>query len=391
MTEMTFDVPSFNNGSDGLNQKSSGASADLTSGVTSNLAPPAASSPVGGTIAMLTAQLQGGLATVGPSLTQAAASNNSNTHSALSAIQAQDASNSAKFTAGNGIAQAVGDAAGQAGGAGSDTAGAAQDASAAAQDATSAAEDAAGAAGDLDPASIDQEARDKAAQMLGGDQMTQQMGQMLGQAAQVGAQAGQQLSQQFNQVGQQVGQAVQQAGQQLGQLVGKATQSLSSPSLGVPDLGTAGLGGLGTDMGGGGGAGDIGGAPDFGGAGDFGGGGGLGDMSGGIGDGPGTDAAGPGMTTSPALLPSPLTPPGTGPGQQTAATARVPAMMPPMMPMVGAGQQGEGKTTKRDPVIFAERPLYESPEGVAQTIGARPEIESEEPPFGDSAAEASGR
>ena len=59
MTEMTFDVPSFNSGSDGLNQKSSGATSDLTSGVTSNLAPPAASSPVGGLIATLTAQLQG--------------------------------------------------------------------------------------------------------------------------------------------------------------------------------------------------------------------------------------------------------------------------------------------------------------------------------------------
>ena len=114
-------------------------------------------------------------------------------------------------------------------------------------------------------------------------------------------------------------------------------------------------------------------------------------MGGGIGDGTGHDAAAPGMTTSPALMPSPLTPPGTGPGSQTTtATARVPAMMPPMMPMAGAGQQGEGKTTKRDPVIFAERPLYETPEGVEQTIGARPEIESEEPPFGDGAAE-SGR
>ncbi len=61
------------------------------------------------------------------------------------------------------------------------------------------------------------------------------------------------------------------------------------------------------------------------------------------------------------------------------------------MPMAAAaGQQGDGKSTKRDPVIFAERPLYESPDGVEQTIGARPEIESEEPPFGDGTAEAAG-
>ena len=161
MTEMTFDVPSFDSGSDGLNQKSSGATADLTSGVTSNLAPPAASSPVGGLIATLTAQLQGGLATVGPSLTQDAASNNTNTHSAMAAIQAQDAANSAKFTSdGGSLAQAAGDPAGsaaQAAGAGGDAAGAAQDAAGAAQD----------AAGAMDPASIDQEARDKAAKMLG--------------------------------------------------------------------------------------------------------------------------------------------------------------------------------------------------------------------------------
>lgn len=378
MTEMTFDVPAFNGGSDGLNQTSSTATSDLSSGVTSNLSPPSASSPVGGLIATLTSQLQGGLATVGPSLAQDATSNNSKTHSAMSAIQAQDAANAAKITAGS--TQAGGDLGG-----GQGAGDAAEAAGGAAEEAAGAAEDAAGAAEDLDPASIDQEARDKASQMLGGDQMTQQMGQMLGQAAQAGAQAGQQLSQQFNQVGQQMGQAVQQAGQQLGQLVGQATQSLSAPGVSGPGLDALGAT---ADLGAGGGAGEFGGIPDFGGAG---GGAGLGDMGGdGIGDTPGTDAAAPGMTTSAALLPPPLTPPGTGTSaSSTTSAARVPAMMP-MMPMAGAAaQQGAGTAAKRDPVIFAERPLYESPEGVEQTIGARPEIESEEPPFGD--AEAVGR
>ncbi len=75
MTEMTFDVPSVNSGADSLSQKSGSAASDLTNGVTSNLAPPSASSPVGGLISMLAGQLQGGLATVGPSLSQDAVSN----------------------------------------------------------------------------------------------------------------------------------------------------------------------------------------------------------------------------------------------------------------------------------------------------------------------------
>ncbi|MDA0251738.1 MAG: hypothetical protein O3A42_12500, partial [Actinobacteria bacterium] len=108
MTEMTFDVPSVNSGADSLSQKSSSAASDLTKGVTSNLAPPSASSPVGGLISMLAGQLQGGLATVGPSLSQDAVSNNTKTHSAMSAIQAQDASNSAKFAGdGSGAGQAA--------------------------------------------------------------------------------------------------------------------------------------------------------------------------------------------------------------------------------------------------------------------------------------------
>lgn len=380
MTEpMTFDYAAFNSGSDNINTRSAKAASDLTSGVTSNLAPPAASSPVGNMISMLTGQLQGGLAQTGPSLSLEGTTTNTKTHNALAAIDAQDQTNSAKFTNGSpttpsasnpGAAGDAADAGTQAG----DAAGAAGDAAA----------EAAGAVDELDPDSIDQEARDKAEQMLSGEQMTQQMGQMAGQAAQAASQAGQQLSQQFNQVGQQLGQGLQQAGQQLGQLVGKATQGLganiATPALGLDSLGGADLGGGVPDLGG------AGGVPDFGGggAGDFGGGGGIGDI-GGIGDGLGGDsAAGPGMTTSPALMPSPLTPPGGG--SQNNSVTRVPmaAPMMPMMPMAARGTQGDNDNngTKRDPVIFAERPLYEPPEGVEQVIGARPEIESEEPPFG---------
>jgi len=112
-----------------------------------------------------------------------------------------------------------------------------------------------------------------------------------------------------------------------------------------------------------------------------------------FGDGLGSDQAAPGMTTSAALMPSPLTPPGTGGGtQSTGAAARMP-MAGPMMPMhaMNAAAKNDGQGIKRDPVIFAERPLYEPAEGVDQVFGAPPEIESEEPPFGDGGAEAASR
>lgn len=388
---MSFDFAAFNNGSDNLNHQSGKAADDMTSGVTNNLAPPAAASPVGNMISMLTGQLQGGLAKTGPALTLEGTTTNTKTHSALSAIDNQDGANAAPFNSGGGAgAPSVGNPGSSAGEAADSVSGADQaaDAAGAAADVGG---DAAGAADDLDPNSIDKEAREKAGQMLNGDQMTQQMGQMMGQAAQVASQAGQQLSQQFNQVGQQLGQGVQQVGQQLGQLVGKATQGLGGSNITAPDLGLDNLGG-GADLGGGG-VPDLGGAgggvPDLGGgagdlgggAGDFGGGAGIGD-GGGLGD-PG-GAAGPGMTTSPALMPNPLNAPGSGPGSQNNNVTRVPmtAPMMPMMPMAGRGAAGDDKSTKRDPAIFAERPLYEPPEGVDQVIGARPEIESEEPPFG---------
>jgi hypothetical protein len=364
---MTFDYPAFNGGSDNLSNRSGSAASDLTSGVTSNLAPPGAASPVGNTISMLTGQLQGGLSNAGPTLKLEGTTTNTKTHSALAAIDAQDEANAAQFPNGDSAAGAAAPA--PAGDAAGDVTGAAGEVAA----------DAAGAADELDPASIDQEAREKAEKMLGGDQMGQQMSQMLGQAAQAGAQAGQQVSQQLNQIGQQLGQGLQQAGQKLGELVGKAVGGggIATPDLGLDGLGGAGIGGSVPDLGG------AGGIPDFGGggAGDFGGAGGVGDIGGaGIG---GDTTVGAGMTTSPALLPSPLAPPGTGSQNNTATRVPMAAPMMPMMPMAGRGAQGDNAdTTKRDPVIFAERPLYEATEGVEQVIGARPEIESEEPPFG---------
>lgn len=57
--------------------------------------------------------------------------------------------------------------------------------------------------------------------------------------------------------------------------------------------------------------------------------------------------------------------------------------MMPMHGMHGAGQGagGGGKTQKRDPVIFPDKALHEPPSGVNQTLGANPEIDSDEPPF----------
>ena len=67
-------------------------------------------------------------------------------------------------------------------------------------------------------------------------------------------------------------------------------------------------------------------------------------------------------------------------------------MMPPMMPLAGAGAgQGSDKTTKRDPVIFADRPLYEPADGVEQVFGAPPRIETDEPPFGAEQDSTPGR
>jgi len=375
--DMEFNIPGFRAASSQIAGQGQTAATTVSEAVTTNLVPILGASPFEAATGVMAGQLQGVLSPKGPALGAAGSALDGKTQAALSAIDAQDATNAARFP--NASAPSV------------PNTGAANQAGDAATAAGDAAADTAGTAGELDPDSIDQEARDKAEQMLGGDQITQQMGQMAGQAAQAAAQAGQQLSQQFNQVGQQLGQGLQQAGQQLGQLVGKATQGVSG-NIATPDLGLDSLGGA-ADIGGGvpdlGGAGGV---PDFGGgAGDFGGGGGIGDV-GGIGDGLGAaSAAGPGMTTSPALVPSPLTPPGGGAQNNSATRVPMTAPMMPMMPMAARGSQGQNdNATKRDPIIFAERPLYEPPEGVEQVIGARPEIESEEPPFGAD-GEAAGR
>lgn len=399
MTEMQFDIPSFTGGSSDLAGKGRDAGSKAATAAASTLTPPGASSPVGAQISLLTGQLQGGLSPAGPQLTTRATALGGKTESAMSAIQSQDGANGSLIRSATNPGAAIASAAAAGQGAQGDAAGgaaAAGDAAAmgdAAADAAGGAADAAGIGADiLDPESIDQEAREKAEQMLNGDQITSQMGQMVGQAAQAGAQAGQQLSQQLNQAGQQMGQVFQQASQQIGQLVGKAGQSLSTPSLDLAGLdAAAGVGGLDAGLGGAGG----GGVPDFGGgAGDFG--GGMGDFGGGGGMGDfgalnetGTGPT-PAMTTSAALMPSPLTPPAsnTSASSNSTAAARAPMMpMMPMMPMAGMGNQGgqADKTTTRDPVIFAEGPLYEPPTGVEQNFGAPPAIETEEPPFGTSA------
>lgn len=370
---MEFNIPGFRAASSQIAGQSQTAATTVSQAVTANLVPIGGASPFEAATGVMAGQLQGVLSPKGPALGAAGTALDGKTQSALSAIDAQDATNAARFP--NGSSPAAPPV---------PNTGAASQSGDAVTAAGDIAADAAGTADDVDPTSIDKEAREKAEQMLSGDQVAQQMGQMVGQAAQAASQAGQQLSQQFNQVGQQLGQGLQQAGQQLGQLVGRATQGLGG-SIATPDLG---LDSLGSDLAGGvpdlGGAG--GGVPDFGGgAGDFGGGGGIGDGIGGDG------AAGPGMTTSPALMPSPLTPPGTG--SQNNSVTRVPmaAPMMPMMPLARGAQADNDNSTKRDPVIFAERPLYEPPEGVEQVIGARPEIESEKPPFGAGSTESDGR
>jgi len=93
------------------------------------------------------------------------------------------------------------------------------------------------------------------------------------------------------------------------------------------------------------------------------------------------------MTASSALNPSALSAPGAAPTASTGAGA---GRMMPMMPMHGMnqGQGAQGKSTKRDPVIYPESALHEPPKGVEQIFGANPEIESEEPPFGTEKTES---
>lgn len=329
---MRFEVPAFRGGSDSLGQKGEQAASDLSSGVSSALSPPGASSPVGNQISMLTGSLQTGLSPAGPALSSGAQDLNSTTQGAMSSIENQDAQNAAGFqntgTPGQGLV-------------GSDV------------------------PGELDPESIDQEAKAKAEEMLGGDQAQQMMQQVMQMGIQTGTQIAQQVSQQLSQITSKVGEAVGKAGEQVGQLVGKVAEQATKAATesATPDLGLDGLGGAG--------------------------GGGLGGGGGGGGMDPGTtmpaglETPVTPMNTSSALQGSALQAPGGG-SPASAAGSRMPMM--PMMPMHGmhGGNKGSGEGAKRDPAIFPEDKIYDAPQGVEQTFGAIPEIESEEPPFGNA-------
>lgn len=323
---LTYDLPAFRNGSNGLGDKGSQAGSDLSAGVSSALSPPGASSPVGNQISMFTGSLQTGLSPAGPALSTGANDLNNTTQGAMGSIENQDAQNAGLLQNGGIPGQGL---------AGSNV------------------------PGQLDPESIDQEAKDKAQDMLGGDKSKEMMQQMLQMGMQTGSQLAQQLSQQLSQIGSKVGEAVGKAGEQVGQLVSKAAESASKSAAhaATPDLGLG-------DMG----------------AGGFGGGGGGGGMDPGMTTPAGLEGPVTPMNTSSALQASALQSPGGASGAG-AAGSRAPMM--PMMPMHGMhGKKDEESSTKRDPAIFPEDKLYEGPQGVEQTFGAIPEIESEEPPFG---------
>lgn len=323
---MTFDLPAFRGGSDAMGDQGRQAASDLSSGVSSALSPPRASSPVGNQISMFSGQLQAGLSPAGPALTNGATDLTATVQQGMSSIENQDAQNAAGFD--------NGDTPG-AGMAGADT------------------------PGQLDPESIDQEAKDKAKELLSGDQTQQVMQQMLQMGMQTGSQVAQQLSQQLSQIGSKLSEVVGKAGEQMGQLASKAVESAaqSAPSATEPDLGLDELG-----------------------SGGYGGGGGI-DPGTTMPAGLATPVAP--MNASSALQPSPVSSPSMG-TPPTAASSRMPMM--PMMPMRGAQGRNKGDegATKRDPVIFPECTLYDAPHGVEQTFGAMPEIDSEQPPFGAS-------
>ena len=328
---MRFEIPAFKGGSDSMGQQGQQAGSDLQSGVSSALSPPGASSPVGNQISMLTGSLQAGLSPAGPALSSGAQDLNNTTQGAMSSIENQDAQNAAGFpnnsaTPGQGMA-------------GSDV------------------------PGQLDPESIDQEAKDKAQEMLGGDQSQQMMQQMMQMGMQTGTQIAQQVSQQLSQIASKMGEAVGKAGEQVGQLVGKVAEQAtkSAAESATPDLGLDGLGGGGGGFGGGGGGG----------------------MDPGTTMPAGLETPVTPMNTSSALQGSALQPPGSGTGAG-AAGARPMMPMMPMHGMHGGGNKGSGDSTKRDPAIFPEDKIYDAPGGVEQTFGAIPEIESEEPPFGNA-------
>lgn len=316
---LTFNIPQFRHGSRRLAKHGHKAAKDLTSGVQSALSPPGAVSPVGNQISLFTGQLQDGLLPAGPALSNGADGVDNGVQTGMTGIENQDGENAAGFNDGD---------------------------------------------GELDPDSIDQDAQDKAQEMLGGDKTEQMMEQMLQTGMQTGSQIAEQLSQQLSQITSKLGEAVGKAGEQVGQLVSKAAESAKSAAdVAKPDLGLDGLGG---GFGGGGGGIDPGTTVPA-----------------------GLETPVTPMNGSSALQASPLQGVSGGSPAAAAAASRMPMM--PMMPMHGARHnKEEGKSTKRDPAIFPEDKLYDAPAGVEQTFGAIPEIESEEPPFGTSGTQSSG-
>lgn len=318
--QLTFNIPQFRHGSHRLAKHGHKVAKDLTSGVQSSLSPPGSVSPVGNQISQFTGQLQSGLFPAGPALSDGADGVNNGVQTGMTGIENQDGQNAAGFN------------------------------------------DDTPDGGDLDPDSIDQDAQDKAKDMLGDDKTQQMMQQMLQTGMQTGSQIAEQLSQQLSQIGNQLGQAVGKAGEQLGQLVSKAAESTKSAAdVAKPDLLDS--------LGGGGGVG--------------------GGMDPGTTMPAGLETPVTPMNGSSALQASPLPAVGGSPAAGVAAS-RMPMM--PMMPMHGARghNKDEGKATKRDPAIFPEDKLYDGPTGVEQTFGAIPEIEYEEPPFGTSGTQSSG-
>lgn len=329
MTEMGFDSYSgFRDTSRELAQGVQTAADALDNALTSN-PPQSGDSPLGQRISLLTNGIAAGFSPVPPQLSGDAQSQDSKTNMALSSIENQDAQNASGFQNGSTPGQGL---------VGSDT------------------------PGSLDPESIDEEAKAKAEEMLGDDQAQQMMQQMMQMGAQTGGQIAQQLSQQLSQIGSKLGEVVSKAGEQVGQLVGKVAEQAaeSATEVATPDLGLDGLGGGGFGGGGGGG------------------------MDPGTTMPAGLQTPVAPMNTSSALQSSSLQAPGGG-SPTSAAGSRMPMM--PMMPMHGMhGQkQGAGEGTNRDPAIFPEGKIYDAPQGVEQTFGAIPEIESEEPPFGTTA------
>ncbi|SLH42044.1 hypothetical protein [Mycobacteroides abscessus] len=313
---------------------------DLQSAVGTDMAPLPASSPMGSRISQAIGSIQGQMSNT-PMFAKAGAEGLDNgTQSAVADIEGEDKQSAGEFQGGTGGTNDGGPSGNQALSGGQ-------------------------IPGELDPKSIDEEAKQKAKEMLGGkDQDPSQMfSKILETMGQAGGQLGQQLGQQFQQAMQQFNQMASQGMQQVSQMASKAAESAAAEASNIG----SGLGGLGAS-----GLGEVGG-------------GGLGGVGAGLGD---TVPAGGGEPVAPMTTSTQLTPNGVGPaapagGAANGAGARGGTM--PFMPMHPQNKQGDKDSIKRDPAIFASGPVYEGPKGVEQNFGKNPEILSEEPPFGKEA------